>query len=51
MEKVKVKFYKTVNGKDRLIMTRYFDTMAEAMAKVEDWEEQTPDNYAVFTQN
>lgn len=48
MEKVKVKYYKTAQGRDRLIMTRYFDTMGEAMASVEEWESRTADNYAVY---
>lgn len=49
MEKVKVKFYKTISGRDRLIMIRYFETMAAAIAYVDDWESRTPDNYAVFS--
>lgn len=45
---VKVKFYKTVGGRDRLITTRVFDTMEEALRAVDEWEAKTIDNYAVF---
>lgn len=48
MEKVRVKYYKTGSGSDRLIKTRYFNTMAEAIASAEEWEARTLDNYAVF---
>lgn len=48
MGKVKVNFYKTIAGRDRLITTRYFNSLAEAFAVVEAWEELTADNYAVF---
>ena len=46
--KVKVKFYKTVDGRDRLIATRVFDTMEEAIRAVDEWEAKTIDNYAVY---
>lgn len=48
MGKIKVKFYKTVLGKDQLKMTRYFDSLEEAEMHVDEWESRTPDNYAVY---
>ena len=49
MKKIKVKFYKTVNGRDQLKTTREFDNLKEALEFVEEWESRTPDNYAVYT--
>ncbi len=46
--KITVKFYKTVNGKDTLKLTREFDTMEEALKFANEWEARTIDNYAVF---
>lgn len=49
--KITVKFYKTVNGKDTLRLTREFDTMEAAVEAADEWEARTIDNYAVFAQN
>lgn len=46
--KTTVKFYKTIQGRDRLISTREFETLEEAIKAVDRWEAQTPDNYAVY---
>lgn len=45
---VKVRFYKTIAGRDRLVNTRTFNTMEEAISAVDAWEAQTIDNYAVY---
>lgn len=45
---IKVKYYKTVQGRDRLVTEREFDTMEQALENVEEWEGRTLDNYAVF---
>ena len=46
--KIKVKFYKTVNGRDTLRTIMEFDSMEEAMKYADEWESRTPDNYAVY---
>lgn len=48
MNKVKVKFYTTEHGVDRLKLTLFFDTIEEAQEAVEKWEAKSPDNYAVY---
>lgn len=48
MGKIKVKFYKTVRGRDRLQRVLQFDSRTQAMQAAADWEAQTLDNYAVF---
>ena len=48
MDKVKVKFYTTENGRDQLALTLLFDTIEEATEAVEKWEAKSPDNYAVY---
>lgn len=45
---IRVKYYKTVNGRDRLVKERDFETVEQAMESVEEWENRTPDNYAVY---
>lgn len=49
IKKIKVKFYKTTNGRDKLRKVLFFDILEEAMRRVDEWEAQTPDNYAVYS--
>lgn len=50
MNKIKVNFYTTEHGVEKLKLTLHFDTVVEAMEAVERWEARTPDNYAVYAQ-
>ena len=45
---IRVKYYKTVNGRDRLVKEREFETVEQAIKSVEEWEGRTADNYAVY---
>ena len=45
---VRVKYYKTVNSRDRLVNEREFETAEQAIESAEEWEGRTIDNYAVF---
>lgn len=49
MAAVTVKFYKTIVGRDRLIATRQFDTVEAAVVAVDQWENLSPDHYAVYS--
>ena len=45
---VKVKLYKTVNGRTDLRAEFEFDTVEQAIAVAEEWESRTIDNIAVY---
>ena len=50
MKKVKVKFFKTVHGRDRMCGIIEYETIEEAMQAVKEWEDETPTHYAVYQQ-
>ena len=45
---IRVKYYKTVNGRDSLVKERDFETVERAMESAEEWEGRSLDNYAVY---
>lgn len=45
---MKVRFYKTINGRDTMITAREFETIEAAMAAADEWEERSINNYAVY---
>lgn len=49
MAAVTVQLYKTIAGRDRLIATREFDTVEAAVVFVDQWENLSPDHYAVYS--
>ena len=48
MAAITVRFYKTIDGQDRLIATRQFKTVGAAVVVVDQWENLSPDHYAVY---
>lgn len=45
---VKVKLYKTVNGRNTLRAELEFETIEQAMEVADEWESRTLDNLAVY---